>query len=158
MAGIVLVAITQALANLGLETWAGYVDELLQFAVTHLIVALAIVAIGFAAGNYVRDLINARQAEGKEVGPQWLGEFLRYTVLVFAFTMAVHQLGVAEDFVLLSFGMLFGGLCLAMSLAFGLGSREVAGEIVRKRWERVRSRSASSGGVPPVRPPTIPGG
>ena len=45
------------------------------------------------------------------------------------------------------------GLCLAMALAFGLGSREVAGEIVRRRWDRVRNRSVKAGGVPPVAPP-----
>lgn len=155
MAGIILVSIAQSLDNLGLDTWAGYVDSVISFTISHVVVALVIVGVGFAIGNYVRDLINARQEGDKDSGPQWLGDFVRYAVLVFAFTMAVHQLGVAEDFVLLSFGMLFGGLCLAMALAFGLGSRDVAGEIVKRRWDRVRSRSAkpSGGVVPPVRPP-----
>jgi hypothetical protein len=149
-AAIVLLALAQALANLKLETWASYVDGFLIFSVTHAVVALVIVGVGFAIGNYVRDLINARQEAGTE-GPQWLGEFARYAVLVFAFTMAVHQLGVAEDFVLLSFALLFGGLCLAMALAFGLGAREVASEIVRKRWTEAKKASGTrpAGTTPP---------
>ena len=45
----------------------------------------------------------------------------------------IGLLDIAEDFVLVSFALLFGALCLAMALAFGLGSREVAAEIVREQ-------------------------
>jgi hypothetical protein len=168
---IVLLAIAQALDNLQLHTWATYVDAFLRFAVTRAAVAMLIVGVGFVIGNYVRDLIEARQRgerpptpEGVEVvhEPVWMAEFARYAVLVFAFTMAVHQLGVAEDFVLLSFALLFGALCLAGALAFGLGSRDLAGEIVRERYRKAKSPSPTApttpsafGGVarPPVKPP-----
>ncbi len=139
---VILLAVVQGLNNMALSTWAGYVDAFLQFSVTRAAVALVIVAVGFALGNYVRDLIHARSTpEGELDGvrqPIWLAEFARSAVLVFAFTAAIHQLGVAEDFVLLSFALLFGGLCLAAALAFGLGSREVAGEIVRERWTKAK--------------------
>lgn len=147
---IVLLAVVQALHNLGLDTWAGYVDAFLVFAVTRLAVALLIIVVGFTIGNYVRDLIEARQrgeqvvVEGQAPQPVWMAEFARYAVLVFAFTMAVHQLGVAEDFVLISFALLFGGLCLAGALAFGLGSRELASEIVRERYRKAKQDAAAS--------------
>ena len=163
---IVLLAIVQGLQTLQLDSWAGYIDSFLVFAVTQAAVAMLIVGIGFTVGNYVRDLIEARQrgdapsaeadvegdAEAEaEHSPVWMAEFARYAVLVFTFTMAVHQLGVAEDFVLLTFGLLFGALCLAGALAFGLGARETAGEIVRERYKQSRggaspaaSKSSSS--------------
>lgn len=154
---VILLAVVQGLNNMGLTTWAGYVDAFLQFAVTRAAVALVIVAVGFAVGNYVRDLIHARTAlpesDTEIPRPVWLAEFARSAVLVFAFTAAIHQLGVAEDFVLLSFALLFGGLCLAAALAFGLGSREVAGEIVRDRWNRAK-KPPVPGGRPPL--PTTP--
>lgn len=152
-ATVILLAVVQGFNNLGLDSWAGYVDSFLVFAVTRVAVALVIVGVGFTIGNYVRDMIEARQrgeqpAEGESgeaPGPVWMAEFARYTVLVFAFTMAVHQLGVAEDFVLLSFALLFGALCLAGALAFGLGSRELAGEIVRERYRKVKLDNGSKG-------------
>ena len=64
--------------------------------------------------------------------------------------MAIHQLGVAEDFVLLSFGLMFGALCLAAALAFGLGAREVAGDIVRRRYDKARGDEGPGG--PPGAP------
>jgi hypothetical protein len=155
---IVLLALVQGLNNLGLEAWASYLDAFLRFAVTRVAVALLIVGVGFTIGNYVRDLIEARQRgeqpvpeEGAAPSPVWMAEFARYTVLVFAFTMAVHQLGVAEDFVLITFALLFGGLCLAGSLAFGLGTRELAGEIVRERYKKAKQDASSApkpGGSP----------
>jgi hypothetical protein len=158
---IVLLAIVQGFNNLGLEAWASYLDAFLRFAVTRVAVALVIVGVGFTIGNYVRDLIEARQRgelplpEGDAApSPVWMAEFARYAVLVFAFTMAVHQLGVAEDFVLITFALLFGALCLAGSLAFGLGSRELAGEIVRERYKKAKqdASSAPKPGSPLVSP------
>lgn len=135
--GVVLLAVAQALDNLQLDTWSLYVNTFLAYLLKNVAVALAVVLVGFVIGGYVRDLIHSRQAD-TEAG-RWIAEFARYAVLVFAFTMAVRQLDVAEDFVLLTFGLLFGSLCLAMALAFGLGSREVAGDIVKRRYDAARS-------------------
>lgn len=136
--GVVLLAVAQALDNLGLDTWSLYVNSFLTYLVKNVAVALLVVLVGFVIGGYVRDLIHARQGDN-EPG-KWVAEFARYMVLVFAFTMAVRQLDVAEDFVLLTFGLLFGALCLAIGLAFGLGSREVAHDIVKRRYEEARSK------------------
>lgn len=150
---IVMLAAAQACENLELMTWAHYINFFLGYLLRHVLVALAVVGVGLAIGGYVRDLIAAKAAEGEAQSgnARWLGEFARYAVLVFAFTMAVHQLGVAEDFVLMSFGLLFGALCLAAALAFGLGSRDVAGEIVRKRYQQIQA-----GGAPPASPTPAP--
>lgn len=129
--GVVLIAVQQALLTLGLVGWAEMVDALLAYLYLRGLVALAIVGLGFMLGNIVRDLI----ARGADPGRAWIANAARIAVLVFAFAMALTQLEVAPSFVLLSFGLLFGAVCLAVALAFGLGGREVAGEVVRKRYE-----------------------
>ncbi len=164
--GVILLGVAQALSTLQLETWASYVGAFLGYIVKNVAVATFVVGIGFAIGNYVRDLIRAR---GEDETSKWMGEFARYAVLVFAFTMAVRQLDVAEDFVLLTFGLLFGALCLGAALAFGLGGREVASDIVKRRYDEARSQmgrrtptapdvSGAHGGVPVPTPkaPTVP--
>jgi hypothetical protein len=142
--GVILLAVAQALANLQLHTWAGYVDAFLAYMVKNVAVAMLVVLVGFGIGNYVRDIIRSRRvevaAEVDDGSRGWLAEFARYAVLVFACTMAVRQLDVAEDFVLITFGLLFGALCLAAALAFGLGGREVAGDIVKRRYDAARAK------------------
>ena len=144
---VILLATAQACDNLQLDTWSHYLNGFLGYLLKHVLVAVAIVGVGVAIGNYVRELVRARSAAPGEAQSRWLGEFARYAVLVLAFTMAIHQLNVAPEFVLLAFGLLFGGLCLAMALAFGLGGRDVAGEIVRRGVEQAQH---------PAKPPTAP--
>lgn len=157
-AGILLLGVAQALDNLQLDTWAAYVNAFLAYIVKNVAVATFVVGVGFAIGNYVRDLIQAR---GEDEASRWMGEFARYAVLVFAFTMAVRQLDVAEDFVLMTFGLLFGALCLGAALAFGLGGKEVAGDIVKRRYDVARSqmnkKAAPAATKPPApKPPIVP--
>lgn len=160
--GVILLGVAQALTTLELVMWSAYVNSFLGYIIKNVAVATFVVGIGFAIGNYVRDLIRARGED--EVG-KWMGEFARYAVLVFAFTMAVRQLDVAEDFVLLTFGLLFGALCLGAALAFGLGGREVAGDIVKRRYNEARKQMAKREGAaaptaaprPAVKPPVVSG-
>ncbi|MFZ5475235.1 MAG: mechanosensitive ion channel [Myxococcota bacterium] len=136
---VVLAVLAQVLDNLALETWAAYVNALLGYLVRNVAVSLGVLAIGAWIANAVHDLVAARQ-DGDPEATRWLAMVARYAVLVFAFTAAIRHLDVAEDFVLLSFGLLFGSLCLAVALAFGMGAKDVAGEIVRRQYDKVRAK------------------
>lgn len=135
---IVLIATIQALGTLGLGRWANMVENFLAYTYLKVIVAVLIIGVGFGLGGYLRDLVSGK-AEDADGGRRWMGSAARVVVLVFAFTMALEQLEVAPTFVLLSFGLVFGAICLALALAFGLGSREVAGEIVKKEYTKNKS-------------------
>jgi hypothetical protein len=45
--------------------------------------------------------------------------------------MALERIGIAPNIVNLAFGLLLGGIAVAIALAFGLGGREVANEQLR---------------------------
>ena len=145
---ILLVAAQQAFAAAGLTVWAGHVSALLAFAVERVGVAALIVLAGFALGTQARNQIVARGIGGAET-TSWVGGAARIMVLVFAFTMAIHHLGVAERFVTMAFGFAFGGLCLALALAFGLGGRELTAELLRRRLAELTEAKRRSQGEPP---------
>ena len=81
-------------------------------------------------------------------------------VIVIALFMALQQVGVAEEIVTAAFTLILGAGALAVGLAFGLGNRELAGEITR-RWyeqgqERDRRRKQLGGpNTPPREEPPI---
>jgi hypothetical protein len=52
--------------------------------------------------------------------------------------MALQELGIATDIVTTAFAILFGAIALAMALSFGLGNRELAGEVTREWYEQYR--------------------
>jgi hypothetical protein len=62
---------------------------------------------------------------------------VKWLVMVLAGAMALNQLGIGGDIVKLSFGILFGGIVLALALAVGLGSKDM----VSRTWERQSERA-----------------
>jgi hypothetical protein len=54
--------------------------------------------------------------------------------------MAVQQLGVADELVTAAFTLSLGAFGLAVGLAFGLGNRDLAGEITRRWYEEGRAK------------------
>ena len=133
---VILLASAQALETLGLATWSLYLNTFLAYLLKNVSVAAIVIVVGFAVANYVRDAIVG--ASGEE--SHGVAMIARYAILVLAFTMAVHQLDIAQDFVLIVFGLLFGSLCLGIALAFGLGSRGVAEEIVRRQYAAAKGK------------------
>jgi predicted alpha/beta hydrolase len=64
-------------------------------------------------------------------------------VVMLAIFMALQELGVATEIVTTAFAILFGAIALALSLAFGLGNRELAGEVTRDWYRRYREERDS---------------
>jgi post-segregation antitoxin (ccd killing protein) len=60
-------------------------------------------------------------------------------VILLAVFMSLERLGVATDIVTTAFAIIFGAIALALSLSFGLGNRDLAGEITRSWYERWRA-------------------
>jgi hypothetical protein len=73
------------------------------------------------------------------VGVKWL-------VTVLAVTIAIERLGIGGGIIRLAFGILFGGIVLALALAVGLGSKE----LVTRSLEREAIKASSSNDKEPV--------
>ena len=56
-----------------------------------------------------------------------------WAVLLFAVATALTHLGIGKEMVLVAFGVTFGGVVLALALAFGLGGRSIARHILERR-------------------------
>jgi hypothetical protein len=76
--------------------------------------------------------MNLQYARLLSIGVKWL-------VVVLAVAIALEHLGIGRDIIQLAFGILFGGIVLALALAVGLGSKEM----VSRSLEREATRSAS---------------
>jgi small-conductance mechanosensitive channel len=105
--------------------------------------------------NYVPDLITAglvlllgsvvskflaRSALLAAVNAQWSGARLvsgvvRVLVMSLAVVIALEQLRIGRSALLVTFGLLFGGIVIAGSIAFGLGARDLA-----RDWMRAKLR------------------
>ena len=59
-------------------------------------------------------------------------------MILLGVSMALEQLGVGNEIVMIALGALLGGSALALGLAFGLGGKDRARELV-EGWSRDKS-------------------
>ncbi|MBW8012004.1 MAG: hypothetical protein FVQ83_12315 [Chloroflexi bacterium] len=125
---VMLLAAIEAAELLGFSILAEMIASFTAFG-GQAVLALVIFAIGLYLANLVRSVVlttGGRQAA-------FTANLARVAVLVFVTALALEQLGIAGEIVNLAFGILLGAIGIAAALAFGLGSREVAGRQV-ERW------------------------
>jgi hypothetical protein len=118
------------------ESLSGVFTQLVGY-IPSIIGAIVIIMIGNVLGAFVGGLISA--SVGRSAGGPTLARVGRASVIMLAVFMALQELGVATQIVTTAFAILFGAVALAMALAFGLGNRDLAGEITRAWYERYRA-------------------
>ena len=133
---LVMFAVILVAANaLGLESLASVFGELVSY-IPSVIAAIVIILVGIVLGQFVGGLIGA--SAGALHGGRALARVGSGGVILLAVFMALQELGIATDIVTTAFAILFGATALAIALSFGLGNRELAGEITREWYERYR--------------------
>ncbi|MDQ8157486.1 MAG: mechanosensitive ion channel [Gemmatimonadota bacterium] len=132
---ILFTAMLVAADALGIDYLGQVFSELLSY-VPSVIAAVVIVILGIVLGDFVSALITA-STQNLDGGPT-LARAGKGGVILLATFMALQELGVATDIVTTAFAIIFGALALALSLAFGLGSRDLAGEVTRRWYESWR--------------------
>ena len=141
---VMLVVILLSATALGLESINQMFGMMLSYIPT-IIAAIIIVILGMIVGEFVRALVLA--SAGTVEGVPTLAKVAKTAVILIAIFMALQQVGVAGDIVTSAFTLILGAVALAFGLAFGLGNRDLAGEITRRWYEEGRRR------IPPSAPP-----
>ena len=147
---VMLVVILLASTALGLESINQMFGTMLSFIPT-LIAGIVIVILGMIVGEFVRGLILA--SAGRVSGVPTLAKLAKSAVVVISIFMALQQVGVAEDIVTSAFTLILGAVALGVGLAFGLGNRELAGEITRRWYEEGQRRDRRKTDRPGVNTP-----
>ncbi len=129
-----LIVLVVAFDALGLPAVSEVLRDLLLW-LPNLAVALVVLVIGGLAANAVSRLVRGASAEAELPNPNLLARLATMAVWAFTIVVAVNQIGVATTLVNTLFMAVVGALALALGLAFGLGGRETAAEIIR-HWDR----------------------
>lgn len=124
---IILATLITVAGVLDLQQINVFLNQILLY-IPNIFVAVVILTIGFLVGDFLERFI--RDASGLShlaIGNrEVLGLVAKYGTIVFAVTAALIQLRIATSLI----QMLFGGVVLALALAFGLGGREHASRLL----------------------------
>src|SRR3712207_364138 len=126
---VFIIAITMAADALGIRQVSEVLAQLIAY-IPSIIAAILILVLAALLANFLAGVV--RGATGSDL----LANVARYAIIVYAAFAALTQLGIAVQLTAPTFLIILGALALAAAIAFGLGSREVAKDIVEKAYER----------------------
>jgi hypothetical protein len=119
----------------------GYVTDLIgRIAVflPRLIVALLILVFGMYFARFAGGAVAAYCRSEQIPDADLLGKIVRYTILAFVIVIALDQIGLGGDILRGAFLIVLAGVVLALALAFGLGGKGWAQELLERWWPRRR--------------------
>jgi hypothetical protein len=106
--------------------------------VPHAMAAVVILAFGFFLAQFFARAVLIGAVNMQIQAARELSLAVKWIVLVVAASMALEQLQIGRQILVLAFGILFGGIVLAAALAIGLGARDVVGRSL-ERWAKRRA-------------------
>ncbi|MEW6410022.1 MAG: hypothetical protein AB1488_07910 [Nitrospirota bacterium] len=96
-------------------------------------VAGAIIIFGYLLSNFLgRAALIASVNAGIKISGL-IGRLVKLTVFLLSITMALEQLGIGRGTIISTFIIVFGGIVLALAIAFGLGGKDIAKEYLEKK-------------------------
>jgi hypothetical protein len=135
-----LIALVVAFDALGLPAVSEVLRQLLLW-LPNVVVAMVVLVIGGLAARALSNLVRGATSDAGIGNSELLAKIASVTVWGFAIVVAVNQIGVATELVNTLFMAFVGAIALGAALAFGLGGRETAAEIVRNWYSKAQQKS-----------------
>jgi small-conductance mechanosensitive channel len=136
---VFIIALTMAADALGISQVSVILGQLIAF-IPSIIAAILILILAALLANFVSGIVRGATGSGL------LASVAQYAIIVYAVFAAITELGIAVELTAPTFLIVLGAVALAAAIAFGIGGREVAGEIIQKAYNRSNEVTGSSSG------------
>jgi len=101
-----------------------------------------IIVVGILLARIIATLVGSGTGEGG-----YAQTIVRYAIIALFTAIGLTFMGLADQIVMLAFGLILGSAAIACALAFGLGGRDAAAQVLQ-RW----ADEGSGPAMPPPRP------
>jgi hypothetical protein len=139
MIAVILAAAIEAASQLGGDQVAIFLAQVTALG-GKVIFGTLIIVVGIFLARIIANLVGSGTGEGG-----YAQTMVRYAIIALFTAIGLTFMGLADQIVMLAFGLILGAAAVASALAFGLGGRDAAARIV-ERW-------ADEQGRPPMPPP-----
>lgn len=141
MIAIILVASIEAAKQLGGDQIAIFLAQVTELG-GKVIFGTLIIVVGIFLARIVANLVGSGTGEGG-----YAQTLVRYAIIALFTAIGLTFMGLADQIVMLAFGLILGSAAVATALAFGLGGRDAAAQIL-EQWA---DRGSASPPPPPRR-------
>ncbi len=134
---VVILFLIPTLEIWGLSKAIGVLNQFL-FYLPNVMVGVIILFIGVIISNLVAGLVKHSITTVGAASAATISVVAKSTVLFFTILITLNQLGVAQDLIRILFTAIVGMLALAGGLAFGLGGKDIAREILEELKKKIK--------------------
>jgi hypothetical protein len=131
---IIFTVLLAVLNILGLEAAAELFNRVILY-IPNVIVAMLVLMFGVLFAKFVRGVAFTYLSNIGIGGADLISNIAQYAIIIFVVSVALEQLAIGGQVLVSAFQIAFGAFCLALALAFGLGGREWAAQILEKLWK-----------------------
>jgi hypothetical protein len=128
---ILIVFFISAANAFGLPQVNGFLSNVLNY-IPNVIIAAIIMILGILIANFVADLAHGTTQATKAGKPHLVSAIVKYAVIIFTAIIALDQLQVGATLLDSFFNNLGLAIAAAFGLAFGLGGKEAAADVIQK--------------------------
>lgn len=131
---IMFTVILAALHATGVRDAAVLFNKIILF-MPNVIVALLVLMFGGFIARIVRAVTFTYLSNIGISGAEVIGHIAQWAILFFVISIALEQLSIGGQILVPAFQIAFGAVCLAFAIAFGLGGRAWAAQVLNRLWK-----------------------
>ena len=137
---IIIVFLIHSLDLVGLDSIKDFLQNDVLGFLPKVIVAALVLIISTIVAEAVSKAVTASARTMNLTSANMLGTIAKYSIWIFAFIIALGQLGVADYYMSVLFTGIIAMISIGGALAFGLGGRDAAAKFIGKVSEEVSHR------------------
>ncbi len=130
-----LIVIMATLNSLNLSGASALFDEIMMY-IPNIIVGIAILIIGIYLARMVSQILKTSLKGMQDKTSSLISQVANIAIIILTVFVTLGQLNIAKEIVTSAFIIVFGAICLALALAFGLGGREKAAELLNELMKK----------------------
>ncbi len=134
---LVIVFLMAAVEILGLKEFAGLLKEILAY-LPNVVVAAFIFVVAVILADILEKVVRASVESIRTGYGQIVGVIIKWSIWIFAFSIILVQLGVGAALVQTLFTGLVAVIVIAAGIAFGLGGKDVAADILKNFQRKLK--------------------
>lgn len=127
---IMLTVILAVFNSLQLNSAQELFNSIILF-IPNIIVALIILLFGLYAARFIANVLSSSLKNMKDKTAELIERIAYYSIVVFTVFLVLGQLKIAQDIITNAFILVFGAFCLAFGIAFGLGGKDFAADVLK---------------------------
>ena len=136
---IMLMVFMTALNALGMTVAASLLDKVILY-IPNVIAGVFILALGIFFSSMIGTVVRTASSNAGIQQAKFLGQLTQTLIMIFASIITLEQLNIASSVLNFAINIILASFGLALAIAVGLGSKDIAGKMIQDLVNKVKSK------------------